>query len=822
MKVLKFGGSSVRDGRCFLSICELIESRSNEGGLAVVLSAPQGVTNQLVALVDEAELGEELTEKISALKSRFQGIADEIHSENKSFDQEKFRRFCTEKIDELHEKLKGISLLKRSPDAIRAQIISLGERISVSLMSITLESRKHSVLVLDPSQFLISEGDYLEGVVDIEASKEFLPEIPPQSTILMAGFIARNRKGELVVLGRNGSDYSAASLSPLIHASMCEIWTDVNGAYTGDPRFVENVQHVTELSYEEALDISYFGAKVLHPKTITPLAMSGIPCLIKNTNEPDSRGTLIQKEFLPEEREEPPIKAVCDLRDVILVTITVHANAGRTQSSLTDTLPGRVQALLVGKGVPIILFVESSSSNSVTFAILEIYREVVETLLSKGFELELLHQVLLPISYQSDMAVVSIIGDNMRLRRGTAATLFSALAQRSINVAAIAQGASERNISVVIRNERVQQAVVGIHEAFFQPYKEINLIILGLGSIGKEFLRLIERQEKVLKNQGVRLHLISVANSRKMLFSKKGLNLKDLSQKLEESNEKMDLAVYKRELEYFRGAEVVMMDVSSSSELARRYPLFLKRRVHIICANKHANTGSIIYYKELREIAQKMGVRLLYETNVGAGLPVMTPLRHLIQTGDTLKQVRGILSGSLSYIFGKLDEGVPFSQIVQEAKKSCFTEPDPREDLSGNDVARKLLLLVREAGFHYELKDIVIEKALPPKFNEEGDIETFMSRIAEGDDYFAARVKEAKKKGAVLRYVAEFRGRKLNVGIQEVEQSDPLAGVLNGENALEIHTEAYSPTPLRLRGYGAGKEVTAAGLFSDLLQVVEL
>ncbi len=819
MIVLKFGGSSLKSAERINDVCQLIQNRASDSGLIIVLSAPGGITNLLFQIIEEAQTEGDWLTSFEQLQQNLTTIVSDLQLKYPHFDRPQFDLFLQKHCDTLNKQLQGIALLHYTPDPIKADIISLGERFSVQIMRLCFESIKQDVNVLHPEEFLVTSGDYLENDVDLERSQLLLPTINREALSLMPGFIGRNSQKELVVLGRNGSDYSAAAISVLFNAYSCEIWTDVNGAYTADPRFVTKARHLETLSYKEAIDISYFGAKVLHPKTIAPLAAANIPCLIKNTNDP--RGACTRISHSNDEKDDLPIKAICDLRHITVVIIAVSSQKRLNSGHFDSNLHLRVQSVLSPQNIPIILFISSSSTNTLTFAIQNQFQNQVQSVLEKEFELELKHKFLFPVQYKTNMAILSVIGDNMRARKGVASTIFESMAKQHINISAIAQGATERNISILIEEEKTKQAVKALHDEFFSPYKQINCVILGLGAIGLELINIINTQQNFTQEKMLELKIVGVANSKKMLFDGRGLDLNEnIADLLNEKGVENNLALLSNEMNAQMAHESIIIDATSSTLVAENYIDFLQRGLHVVCANKKANTMSMAYYHRLRQIVKAQKVKLLYETNVGAGLPVMTPLSHLFAAGDQLQYFCGILSGSLSYIFGELDKEKPFSDIVADAMAKKFTEPDPRDDLSGHDVARKLLLIAREAGFHFELENIKIESVLPPDFNSSGEVSEFCSRLSECDQYFKERCEHAKSQGKVLRYVAEFSDYNLSVGIRELDKNSPLGGVTGGENGLEFLTNYYSPIPMTIRGYGAGTKVTASGLYSDILRIV--
>ena len=628
----------------------------------------------------------------------------------------------------------------------------------------------------------------------------------------MPGFVAVNAEGEKVTLGRNGSDYSAAILAACIGAECCEIWTDVDGVYNADPNQVDGAVLLDKLTYQEAMELSYFGAKVLHPKTIGPIAQHHIPCLIRNTLNPAAPGTLISNEA---STKWTSVKGISHLDDMTMFNV-----AGPGMKGMVG-MASRVFEVMSNANISISLITQSSSEYSISFCIHSKDAVRAQDLLEDSFALELANNLLDPIEVRHDLAIVTLVGDGMRHSQGLAAKFFSSLAQARVNNVAIAQGSSERSISTVIESSKAKKAVKVVHQNFFSNLHAIDVFLVGCGTVGKELLGQISRQQAVLLERGISLKIYGIANSRKLLLQAGGVDLDgDWAAQLNASES--SLSVDKLQDFVMRNSLVnpVVIDCTSSSVIAKLYVELMNGGFHVVTPNKKANTDSYAYYQHLRETAQSTNRQFLYETTVGAGLPVIDNLQKLIYAGDELQRFEGILSGSLSFVFGKLDEGLTLSQATEIAKKNGFTEPDPRDDLSGTDVARKLLIMAREADLKLELDDIQIEPVLPPHFDSSGTVDEFMNKLPELDALYADKVNAAKEEGKVLRYVGSISKGKCVVSIQAVGADHPLYVIKEGENALAIHSNYYQPIPYVIRGYGAGAAVTAAGVFADVLRTM--
>ncbi|QIE01931.1 bifunctional aspartate kinase/homoserine dehydrogenase I [Buchnera aphidicola] len=815
MKVLKFGGTSLANAEKFLCVANIIEKNIITDQIAVVLSAPAKITNHLVNIAENIDKHDKMLEKINLTENIFIELINNISNLQKNFLYKETKKIIQKEFNQLRNIIHGITLLQQCPDNIHAIIVSRGEILSVLIMQSILQAKSYDITIIDPVKSFIScSHGYLDATINIDDSKKYISKlkIAQNTIILMSGFIAGNQNQELIVLGRNGSDYSAAILAVCLNAQCCEIWTDVDGVLTGDPNIISNPYLLQYISYQEAIELSYFGAKVLHPRTIIPISQFNIPCWIKNTNNIQSKGTLICNTH---DSDRYIVKGVTHLNYIAMLNISENY-----MQDLRNITP-RIFSTILREKIKIFLITQSYSENKINLFISEKDVSKILYLFNEEFKLELKNKLLKSFKIQKNLSILSVIGSNIHRQYDILSKIFSTLNKSKINIFAISQGASENSISLVINQENILQAVQNIHCQIFSHKKIIHVFLIGIGGIGSTLIKQILKQREYLNKKNIVIKICAIANSKKILYFDNTISLSNWKNNFQQYAKTFNMKILNHLIKKNNLSNSVIIDCTSDQVLSEKYVDFLHNNFHVVTSNKKANTSQLHYYKKIRKAITTTNNKFFYETNVGAGLPVIETIKNLFQTGDTLIRFKGILSGSLSYIFGRLEEGSLLSQATKEAKKLGFTEPNPCDDLSGIDVARKLLILAREFGYDIELKDIKIEPLLPEIFENNQDIDEFLLNLQKLDLIFSRKINTALKRNNVLRFVATIEDpNQFFIKIEEVNINDPLYKVKNGENALAFYTNYYQPIPLVLRGYGAGNDVTASGVFSDLLRTL--
>ena len=808
--VQKFGGTSLADLAGFEASANVIGRYTDEYQVIVVLSAVKGVTDLLLSAIDTAVGGGDGAGHLAEAIAREQAIVQALS--DKGVETPLGSAFLEEQQEVLGRRIEGIRLLGQCPDETRARILASGEGFSSRLMVDVLNHRGFRAQWSDTDVLPLANEHWLDSLVDTEAAAPLLQaRLEADSQVMvLPGFYGRNARGEIQLLGRNGTDYSAAATAAAIGAGLCQIWKDVDGFFTADPRIVSNARCLDEVSYDEAMELTYFGAKVISAKALAPLAANNIPCEVRNTYDPSKPGTRVHKDA----QRTHVVRGISHLQDVSSITLQGGGLRGRVG------IASRVMDALASESISILLIVQSSSEYSITLCVRKADEAKARKALEEEFHFERLHGLIEEIGVQSNRAVVSLVGEGMKHYRGIAARFLTAISSAGVNVEVIAQGSTECAIAVVVRGEDAQPATRACHTAFFSHSSHIDVILLGCGNVGSELLDQFQRQAESLVEHHVDLRVRAIANSEKLLVADDVIDLSRWQQDLEAHGRPWNLENVIEIRKNLGLLSPTLVDCTTDQQLALEYVHLLDSGFNIVAANKKANTSGYDYYVDMRLAETRNFRKFLYETNVAAGLPFIDTLQGLIRSGDTLKTFEGILSGSLSMIFGLLEDGVPLSQAVAKAMELGYTEPDPRDDLSGMDVARKLLIIAREVGLRLELDDIDVEPVVPMDVVGQVERSELISTLTTLDESFAGRISKAGEADCVLRYVARLEDGKSRVSIEEVPRSKPLGAVRDGENALVIHTHYYQPIPMVLRGYGAGAAVTAAGVFGDLLRTV--
>ncbi len=817
MLTLKFGGTSMGSAKRILNSADIIIERAGKDRISVVVSAVAGVSNLLADSISGCCEGADAKGFVASVKKIHSAICSDIGKACPLFNASQVLKSLQPLFDDYEKMLHAVAAFGECPISVHCRIMGLGELLSSPIMEAVLKAKKQKVTLLDSRKLIFTSGLQQEGDPDYKKTLDaFAPYLDGESAadariLLFPGFVCTWENGQSGLLGRNGSDFSAAIVAVGLRAAKVEFWTDVDGIFTADPRIVADAVLVDNMSYEEAMELSFFGSKVLYPKTLAPLSARGIEAWSLNSHNPASRGTRIGVGPFP---STAAVRGITCLKNTALISVS--------GSGLKDKhgIAARIFAAVARSAISMLLITQSSSEYTISFCVKQIYASKVVKALNTEFEYEIRTGDVNTVEVTDNCAIVSIVGDGMKEKRGVAGTFLNALASRDINILAIAQGSSERSISTVINGSDGDTAVRAAHRFFFNTAQTVELFVFGTGTIGGCLLEQIKMRQESLSQRGIDIKVLGIASSRGMILDEQGIDLQSWKRvfaknaKAASVDEMLSFAVRAKPL------NPVFVDCTASDELPLRYLDIFKAGMHIVTPNKRANSMDMDFYKELRTVANRMRCRFLYETNVGAGLPVMDTLQNLIKSGDTLVRFSGIMSGSLSYIFGRLDDGVPFSKAVLEAKKKGFTEPDPRDDLAGSDAARKVLIIARETGIACELQDVTIDRIFPADFDASGTVDEFLQKLPALDGFFAEKCAALKKAGKVLRMGGTVENGHCTIGLTEVDSSNPLYGIRDGENAFVFYTERYAPIPLTVHGYGAGAEVTAAGVFADILRTV--
>lgn len=813
MRILKFGGSSVGSPDALRRVISIVESKQKDRRLVVVVSALRGITDQLIETANLASSGDE----------RFQDLLQQIDKRhidtiNDLFPASKRSEVITSfklLFNELEDVLQGVWLIRELTLKTLDFVVGFGERFSAQILASALQNQALSSLYTDARNLIKTDNNFGAARVLTDQTYQNIQnylEENDESVIVATGFISSTLNEESTTLGRGGSDYTASIFGAALNAEVIEIWTDVDGLMTADPRKVKNAFSVEFASYEEAMELSHFGAKVIYPPTIQPALKSEIPIVIKNTFKPEHPGTQIKKEV---KEKGGIIRGLSSIENVSLITIKGSGMIGVTG------VASRIFGAMAKVSINIILITQSSSEHTITVAVLPGDAEIARKSISDEFSEEFKKEILDEIRVENDLSIVAVVGDNMRQIPGIAGRVFNALGRNGINIVAIAQGSSERNISFVIDRKNEKKAMNTLHDAFFLAgVKTMNIFLVGVGLIGSTLLKMLSDHAQELYNEyQIDVNIKGLANSKKMLLSEESISLPDWETHLQQDGRDTDLEEFVDMMRLMNLPNSIFVDCTASPELKAFYNNILSESISVVTPNKLANSTSQELFDQLHETAKLHNCAYRYETNVGAGLPVIGTINEMVTTGDHIHKIEGVLSGTLSYLFNSFDDSVGFSDLVKKAKEMGYTEPDPREDLNGFDVGRKLLILARVAGYQLDFDDIDVQNLVPEEARNAEDIEEFFEKLKEFDSEFETMWKEAADEGKKLCYIARFENGEAEVKLETIASDHPFYNLSGSDNILAIYSSHYDVNPLVVKGPGAGANVTAAGIIADILRV---
>ena len=810
MKVLKFGGTSVGSVSSMLNVKKIVESVDDK--VIVVVSALGGITDKLIKTSRMAADGDSGYER--EMKEIVNRHIEMVYTVIPAGQKREVLLDCVnELLSELKDIFQGIYLIRDLSPKTSATIVSYGERLSSIIVATLIDG----ALWFDSRQFIKTEKKHNKHILDSELTgrlvRETFKDIPKIS--LVPGFISSDKDtDEITNLGRGGSDYTASIIAAALDADVLEIWTDVDGFMTADPRVISTAYPISELSYVEAMELCNFGAKVVYPPTIYPVCHKNIPILIKNTFNPDAPGTIVKQDA---DHTSKAIKGISSINDTCLITMTGLGMVGVIGVNY------RIFKALAENGISVFLVSQASSENSTSIGVRNEDARLACEVLNEEFGKEIEMGEIFPMKAEAGLATVAIVGENMKHTPGIAGKLFGTLGRNGINVIACAQGASETNISFVVEGASLRKTLNVIHDSFFlSEYQVLNLFICGIGTVGNSLIQQIHSQQERLKQErGLYLKVVGVANGHKAVFDRKGIDLAHYRQVLEEKGIPSSSQVLHDEIIGMNIFNSVFVDCTASADIAALYKDFLNHNIAVVAANKIAASSEYANYAELKRVARQRGVKFLFETNVGAGLPVINTINDLINSGDRILKIEAVVSGTLNYIFNEISAEHPLSETIRMAKEEGYSEPDPRVDLSGKDVVRKLVILAREAGYCLNQEDVETHLFIPTELLE-GSIDDFWKNIPKLDAEFEARRKVLEREGKRWRFVARLENGKGIVGLEEVDRHHPFYELEGSNNIILITTERYNEYPMLIQGYGAGAGVTAAGVFADIMSIANI
>lgn len=809
MKVLKFGGSSVGSAESIEKVVAIIASTAVSGRCSIVLSAMQGTTDDLIMAGRSAELGDDgYIEILSNIGERHSAAIGKLFPEG---NRSEISEFVESTLRELENICEGVRLVRELSPKTLDRILSFGEIVSSKIVSALLTAQGVTNEWVDSRRMIRSNSIHGNASVDFaETNSRFnaLFENSNSNVFILPGFVAADSSGFTTTLGRGGSDYTAAIVAAASDADVLEIWTDVSGMMTADPRFVRNVREISHITYREAMELSHFGAKVIYPPTIQPVMAKGIPILVKNTFEPDAAGTLIESSSASSDM----IRGITSIDNIAVLSLEGSGMVG---------IPGfskRLFDALSRAQINVILITQSSSEHSICVAIDSKFAEKAKLAVDGEFEFEIAVGKIEPLGVEDGFSILALVGDKMKEHTGVSGKMFTTLGYNGINIHAIAQGSSERNISAIISSKDVRKAVNTLHEEFFSDgKKQINVFIAGVGTVGSRLLDQLRDQHDHLSDElGLNVRIVGLANSKQALFADDGIELETALTDLKSADE-MAIAEFTDAIVERNLRNSIFVDVTASPDVVACYSKMLERSISVIACNKIAASSAFDAYRGLKSLSREYGSNFFFETNVGAGLPIIHTLGDLLRSGDRVNRIEAVLSGTLNFVFNNYDGSRPFADVVRQAQTEGYTEPDPRLDLNGTDVARKILILAREVGHAMEMDEITNAGFLPESCLA-GTVEDFYAEMAKHEAHFRGMLDDAASKELTLKYIASFDNGKAAVGLQSIGPDHNFANLSGKDNAVLFYTDRYSEQPLVIKGAGAGAEVTAAGVFADIIR----
>lgn len=810
MKVLKFGGTSVGTPASLRNVKAIAENAGEQ--IIVVVSALGGITDQLINTARLACKGDiAYLQYYAQIVERHLKVIDEVVADDKKLD---VKSIVNPLLEELGNVFRGINLIRDLSPRTLDVVESYGERLSSVIISRVIEGAKF----YDSRNFIITKKQFGKHVLDTEATTKLIHSTFDNADFTIAilpGFISSDKDGDITNLGRGGSDYTAAIMAATLDADSLEIWTDVDGFMTADPRVIDKAYVIDHLSFPEAMELCNFGAKVIYPPTIYPVFHKNIPIRVKNTFNPSAPGTLIS--LREGSHEGKAIKGISSINDTSLITVSGLGMVGILG------INARIFNALARNGVSVFLVSQAASENNISIAVKSSEAPLAADVISEEFKNELQRGELTGVEITHDLATVAVVGDNMKHTAGIAGKLFNTLGRNGISVIACAQGATETNISFVIERPNLTKALNVIHDSFFLSETQVlNLFIVGIGNVGRRLLSQLRlQQEKLLKEKALQLKVVGIANSKRVVFDSEGIDLNNFEERLNESTIEATPENIKNGVIGMNIYNPVFVDCTASANIAEYYADLLSNNVNVVAANKIAASSNYDNYARLKKIARDKDVKFLFETNVGAGLPIINTINNLINSGDKILRIEAVVSGTLNYIFNVLSKDIPLSKAINMAREAGYSEPDPRVDLSGTDVIRKLVILAREAGYRVEQDDVERDLFIPEKYFE-GSIDDFFKSISELDASFEEQRLEAENKHEQFRFVAKLDEEKASVSLQRVSHDHPFYSLEGSNNVISLTTERYKEYPIIIKGYGAGADVTAAGVFADIISIANI